>query len=158
MVSRHYFPPPHPSQYVQPFILHPLIPAALLPYLVDIAPLLPFSCCSLLSSPHPISSTTCLSPPTRPLTVRTRAPTVFPSFSQPPRLIPVPVNLQLPARRLTQTCAVYNHLPDTFPCLPNLQLPATCLTHTHAAYNHPQNSFSCLSCPPTRTLLLYHHS
>jgi len=108
-------------------------------------PSLALSCGPLLSSPHPISSTPCLSPPPRPLTVYSRAPTIFPSFSQPYRLIPVPVNLQLPARRLTQACAVYNHLPDTFLCLPNLQLPARCLTHTCAAYNHLCNPFSCLS-------------
>jgi len=41
---------------------------------------LALSCGSLLSSPHPISSTPCLSPPPRPLTVRSRAPTVFPGF------------------------------------------------------------------------------
>jgi len=43
-------------------------------------PSLALLCGSLLSSPHPISSTPCLSPPPRPLIVRSRAPTVFPGF------------------------------------------------------------------------------
>jgi len=161
-------PPPSSLLIRSPLPLPPSNPSPSSPISGGPPPSRALSCGSLLSSLHPISPTPCLSPPPRPLTVCSRAPTIFSvrsrastvllGFSQPPRLIPVPVNLQLLARRLTQACAVYNHLPDTFPYLPNLQLPARCLTHTCAAYNHLRNSFSCLSCRPTRTLLLFDHS
>jgi len=38
----------------------------------------------------------------------------LPQLLTPPRLILVPVNLDLPVRRPTQTSTVYYHLPDTF--------------------------------------------
>jgi len=41
MFSPDYFLRPHPSQHLQPFLLHPLMPAHLLPYPADVPPLLP---------------------------------------------------------------------------------------------------------------------
>jgi len=73
--SRHYFLRGHPSQPIQPFLFHPLIPGGLLPYPAEVPPPLPFraalsSALHILSRllhasrhlPHPLQSTRGLPP------------------------------------------------------------------------------------------------
>ena len=93
-------------------------------------PSLAISCGSHLSSPHPSYSTRCLLPPPRPLTVPSRAPTVFPGLLQSACVLP-------------PFSPGSNSPPDSFPCLStysgpldDLPKPAQfitiCLTHSHA--------------------------
>ena len=93
-------------------------------------PSLALSCRSLLSSPHPVSSTPLLSPPPRPVTVCSRAPTAFPSLSQS-------------ARRLPRSSPASHSPQDSFPYLSTYSYPldyvpkpaqfiTICPTHCHA--------------------------
>ena len=108
-------------------------------------PSLALSCGSLLCFPHPILSTPCLSPPSRPLTVRLWGPTIFPDLLQSARGLP----LSSPA----------SHSPlDSFLCLSTYSCPLDdlpkpaqfiiiCPTHSHAfrTYNCPLDALLILA-------------
>jgi len=116
MFSRPYALRPHLSPHVQPFLLHSLIPAHLLPYLVEIPPLFPFRA-AFFSALHILS---CLVDGSR------RLPGLLQS-----------------AGRLLPSSSASNSAPGSFPCLSTYscliddlpkpaQLIIICLKYSHA--------------------------
>jgi len=141
--SCHYFLRPHPSQQVQPFLLHPLIPACLLPDPADAPPLLPFRAAlstalhilSLLL--HPSRRLTGLLQPACGVLLSSPAsdssPDSFPclsTYSCPQDDLPKPV-------QFITICSTHSHSFRTYYCLVDVLLILVRLITMRAIHSHP---------------------